>query len=51
MRTARGKSACWRAKRTDKILIAMYQLDQNYAHRFFTRLNSVFNSLAFVLGS
>lgn len=37
-----SKSARWRAKRTDQVLIAMYQLDQNSAHLFSTRLNSIF---------
>ena len=38
--TGWGKSACWRAKRANQVLIGAYQLDYNFAHRFFTLLNN-----------
>jgi len=36
------KPASWGAKRTNQVLINMYQLDNYFAHLFCTRLNSVF---------
>src|SRR3990167_696234 len=42
MRAGWGKSACWRAKWTDHVLIPMYQLDYNSAHLRSTLLNSIF---------
>lgn len=37
-----GKSARWRAKRTDQVLIDMHQLYHDSAHLFSTWLNSIF---------
>lgn|SRR5574340_117815 len=42
--TGWSKSARRRTKRTDQVLIAVYQPDQDSAHLFSTRLNSIFNS-------
>lgn len=40
MRTTGSKSARWRAKRTNQVLIGADQFDYNFAHRFFTLLNN-----------
>lgn len=42
MRASGGKSASWGPKRTDQILVAMYQLDHDSTHLFSIRLNSIF---------
>ena len=40
--TCWGKSTCRRFKRANQVLIGIYQLDQNSAHLFSTRLKSAF---------
>lgn len=44
VRAGWGKSACWREKRTDQVLIPVYQRDYNPAHLPSALLNSIFKS-------
>lgn len=48
LRAGWGKSAGWREKRADQVLITIYQLDHNPAHLFSALLNSNFKESTWV---